>query len=112
MAGDDMQAQGAGQRSAVDRMLVRSPRLSRLAAGALFRVPPGTSLRRRLTDVQVRRGFRAMARSDVDMVVQFYEPDAEVWMRSMTGVGISECYRGHAGIRALYADLDEAFERW
>jgi hypothetical protein len=112
MAGEDTHAQGTGRRDALDRLLVRSPRLSRLAARAVVRVPPGTPLRRRLTGLQIRRGFEAMARSDVDMVVSFYEPDAEVWMRTMTGVGISECYRGHAGIRALYADLDDAFERW
>ena len=33
-------------------------------------------------------------------------------MRSMSGVGISDCYYGHQGIRALYADLDEAFNEW
>ena len=27
-------------------------------------------------------------------------------------MGISDCYRGHHGIRALYADLDDAFEDW
>ena len=33
-------------------------------------------------------------------------------MRSMAGVGISDCYRGHQGVRDLYADLDEAFDNW
>jgi ketosteroid isomerase-like protein len=62
--------------------------------------------------IQVERVFSAMARSDVEMVVTHYESDAEVWMRTMSGVGISECYRGHEGIRTLYADLDDAFEEW
>ena len=53
-----------------------------------------------------------MARSDVEVVVLSYDPDAEVWMRSMAGVGISDCYRGHDGVRALYADIDEAFDDW
>jgi hypothetical protein len=53
-----------------------------------------------------------MARSDVEVVLLSYEPDAEVWMKSMSGVGISDCYRGYEGIRTLYADLDEAFEDW
>jgi hypothetical protein len=53
-----------------------------------------------------------MARSDVDLVVLFYEPDAEVWMRSMVGTGVDDCYHGHAGVRALYADIDDAFSDW
>ena len=53
-----------------------------------------------------------MARSDVEVVVLSYEPDAEVWMRSMSGVGMSDCYHGHEGIRALFTDLDDAFNDW
>ena len=60
--------------------------------------------------LQVKRGFAAMARSDVDLVVLAYEPDAEVWMRSMAGVGVSDCYRGHAGVRTLYDEIDDAFD--
>jgi hypothetical protein len=30
----------------------------------------------------------------------------------MAGVGISDCYRGHEGVRQLYADLDDAFDDW
>ena len=37
------------------------------------------------------------------MVVLSYEPDAEVWMREMSGVGISDCYQGHEGVRILIA---------
>ena len=62
--------------------------------------------------LQVQRAFAAMARSDVEVVLLSYEPDAEVWMKGMSGVGIGDCYRGHEGIRTLYADLDEAFDDW
>ena len=65
-----------------------------------------------MLSLQVKRGFAAMARSDVDLVVLAYEPDAEVWMRSMAGVGVSDCYRGHAGVRTLYDEIDDAFDRW
>ena len=78
----------------------------------LSRVRPGSTLRQRLVNIQLKRGFAAMARSDIEVVLLFYEPDAEVWMKTMSGVGISECYRGHEGVRTLYADLDEAFEHW
>jgi len=53
-----------------------------------------------------------MARSDVEVILLSFEPDAEVWMRSMLGVGVSDCYRGHDGIRALYTDIDEVFREW
>ncbi len=65
-----------------------------------------------MVNLQVKRAFAAMARSDVELLLLSYEPDVEVWMRSMSGVGISDCYRGHEGIRALYADLDDAFSDW
>ena len=69
-------------------------------------------LRRKLMALSIRRGFAAMARSDLDLVLQGYEPDVEVWMRGMSGVGIGGCYRGHEGVRVLYADVDGAFEAW
>jgi ketosteroid isomerase-like protein len=103
---------GASERDVLERLLVRAPALAGSIAGGLRRIPPGSPLRRRLVNLQVKRAFAAMARSDVEVVLLSYEPDAEVWMKTMTGVGISECYRGHDGIRALYADLDDAFEDW
>jgi len=103
---------GAAGRDALDRLLVQAPAVMGLLAGRIRRVPVGTSLRRRLVSFGIGRGFAAMARSDVEVVRLFYEPDAEVWMRSMAGVGLRDCYRGHDGVRALYADLDEAFAQW
>ena len=60
----------------------------------------------------VARAFAAMARSDVELVCQRYEPDAEVWMMGMEAVGVDHCYRGHDGIRRLYADVDDVFSEW
>jgi hypothetical protein len=102
----------APKRAVLDRLLVRRPGLARLMAGAILRIRPGSSLRERLINRQFERGFAAMARSDVAVVLLGYEPNAEVWMKGMSGVGISDCYRGHEGVRSLYADLDEAFDDW
>ena len=99
-------------RDPLDRLLVRVPGLVNWMGAALLRMPPGSALRRRLMSLSIKRGFAAMAHSDLDLVLQRYEPDAEVWMRSMSGVGMSDCYRGHDGIRTLYADLDEVFREW
>ena len=103
---------GMPDRDLLDQLLVRFPALAGAIAGGAVRLRPGSSLRRRLVNLQAQRVFAAMARSDVEVVVLSYDPDAEVWMRSMSGVGISNSYRGHDGIRALYADLDEAFDGW
>jgi hypothetical protein len=103
---------GASERDVLGRLLVRVPALAGVMSGAGRRLRPGSWLRRRLVNQQIKRGFGAMARSDVEVVLLAYEPDAEVWMSGMAGVGISDCYRGYAGIRTLYADLDEAFGDW
>ena len=96
------------ERDLLDRLVMRVPPLAGLIRRAGVRMKPGSPVRRRLID----RGFAAMARSDLDLLLPGYDPGAEVWMRSMAGVGISDCYHGHDGIRALYADLDDAFEDW
>jgi hypothetical protein len=100
------------ERDVLDRLLIRIPALAGAMARGVASLQPGSSLRRRLIKLQVKRGFAGMARSDVEIVVLSYEPDAEVWMRTMSSVGIRDCYHGHEGVRILYADLDDAFENW
>ena len=60
----------------------------------------------------IKRGFDAVARSDVDLNVLVYEPNTEVWMHGMLGVGVGGCFRGREGVRALYDEIDSAFEHW
>src|SRR2546423_5550508 len=103
---------GASERDVLGRLLVRVPALAGVMSRGVRRLRPGSSLRRRLVNQQIKRGFGAMARSDVEVVLLAYEPDAEVWMTGMAGVGISDCYRGYAGIRTPYADLDDALGDW
>ena len=107
-----MAPQGGPERDVLDRLLVQVPALAGPIAGGFRRIPPGSSFRRRFVNLQVKRAFSAMARSDVEVLLLGYEPDAEVWMKTMSGVGISDCYRGHDGIRTLYSDLDDAFADW
>ena len=102
----------APDRDVLDRLLVTMPPLVDLIGAGLHRLRPGSPLRKRLISLLVRRSFAAMARSDTDMVVLLYEPEAELWMRSMAGVGVRERYLGHDGVRAIYSDLDDAFGAW
>jgi hypothetical protein len=96
-------------RDAVDRLLVRFPRLFDWMLAALGRMRSGSALRRRLLSLSVKRAFDAIASSDLDLVLQRYDPSVEVWMRGMSGVGgPGGCYRGHEGVRAIYAEVDES----
>lgn len=105
-------SQAPSERDVFDRLVVRVPALGGLIGRGVARLPPGSTARKRLIALQAKRLAAAMARSDVELLLPSYDPVAEVWMRSMAGVGISDCYRGHEGIRALYADLDDAFHAW
>ena len=84
----------------------------RCRSAGTVRLKPGSLLRKRLIQAQISRGFSAVARSDVDVNVLVYEPDAEIWMHGMDGVGVGGCFRGREGVRALYGEIDAAFEHW
>jgi ketosteroid isomerase-like protein len=100
------------RRDLLDWLVLRVPVLGTAITTGTVRLKLGSTLRRRLIYAAVSRGFRAMGRSDVDLNVLSYEPDAEVWMHGMDGVGVGGCFRGRAGVRALYGEIDDAFERW
>lgn len=99
-------------RDLLDRLQARVPALSGVLLAGVRRMPPNSRLRTRVVKWSVGRGFAAMNRSDVDLVVLFYEPDAVVFVRGMSGVGIRDHYLGHEGIRELYADIDDAYGDW
>src|SRR5918995_5793118 len=100
------------KRDLLDWLLLRAPAVGTAISAGTVRLKLGSPLRRRLIRAQVKRGFSAMARSDVDVNVLVYEPDTEVWMHGMDGVGVGGCFRGREGVRALYGEIDVAFERW
>jgi ketosteroid isomerase-like protein len=100
------------KRDLLDSLLLRAPAVGTAISTATVRLKPGSPLRRRLINTQLKRGFRSMARSDMDVNVLVYEPDTEVWMHGMDGVGVGGCFRGRDGLRALYGEIDEAFESW
>jgi ketosteroid isomerase-like protein len=96
----------------LDRLQARVPALSGVLLAGVRRLPSNSRLRTRVVNWSVGRGFAAMNRSDVDLVVLLYEPDAVVFVRGMAGVGIRDRYVGHEGIRELYADIDDAYRDW
>jgi ketosteroid isomerase-like protein len=100
------------KRDLLDSVVLRAPAVGTALTAGLVRLRPGSPLRRRLMHMAVRRGFSAMARSDVDVNVLLYEPETEVWMHGMETVGVGGCFRGRDGLRALYREIDDAFDRW
>ncbi len=101
------------KRDILDRLLIRFPTLVNWMGTALARVPSGSALRQRLVSLSVKRAFDAMARSDLELVLLRYDPNVEVWMRGMSGVGGPDGrYRGHEGVRTIYAEIDEVFSEW
>ncbi len=56
--------------------------------------------------------FAAVNRSDVEPILVAYEPDVEIWTTGMDATGMRDCYRGHDGIREMFAELDGVFSEW
>jgi hypothetical protein len=101
------------KRDLLDWLSLRAPAVGTAISTGVVRLKLGSPLRRRLIHLEIKRGFSAMARSDVDVNVLRYEPDTEVWLHGMLGVGVgNDSFRGREGIRALYREIDDAFERW
>jgi hypothetical protein len=84
------------KRDLLDSLLLRAPAVGTMFSTGTVRLKPGSPLRRRPILTQLRRGFNAMARSDMDVNVLVYEPDTVVWMHGMLGVGVDDCFRGRA----------------
>jgi len=112
MSEENVEVRRQPDRDRLDQLQARLPGLTGMLLAGVLRTPPGSEIRKRMVKWAVQRGFAAMNRSDVDLVVTFYEPDAVVWMHGMGGVGIRERYGGHEGIRELYADSDDAWGDW
>jgi ketosteroid isomerase-like protein len=100
------------KRDLLDWLVLRAPAVGTAISAGTVRLKLGSPLRRRAMQAAIKRGFSAVARSDVDLNVLVYEPDTEVWMHGMDGVGVGGCFRGREGVRALYGEIDSAFERW
>ena len=73
---------------------------------------PGSALRKRFISAGFGSAFAAVNRSDVEVVLLGYEPSAEVWTSGMEATGLRDCYRGHDGIREMFAELDVVFSEW
>ena len=58
---------------------------------------------------KVRIAFDRLADGDIETVIAFSHPDVE-FVPLLTG-HVGEPYKGHAGLREWYHDMEEVFER-
>ena len=87
----------AEKRDLLDSLVLRAPAVGTAFTAGLVRLKLGSPLRRRLMPYAVKRGFSAMARSDMDVNVLLYVPGTEVWMHGMDSVGVGGCFADARG---------------
>jgi ketosteroid isomerase-like protein len=103
-------------RSVEERVLLRLPTpVVGLLCRGLWRLPPGSHLRRRMLKRSIARGFEAVARDDYAIPLLSYEMDVEIRYPgggAARALGLPERYEGHQGFldfwRDWKQDMDEA----
>jgi ketosteroid isomerase-like protein len=103
-----------------ERLLLAMPGLSRLFRRALFRLPPGSMLRRRLLKRFAVLGWESFARGDYEATLIAFDSDYEInlfgdWFR---GLGFPSRYIGKAGLiefgevwRAAWSSIEYEVEQ-
>ena len=104
-----------GDRTLDEQILVRFPRLARLALSLWSRLPPRSRIRRVWLARNVSRGCAAGNRRDFDLLLLSFDPDIEY--ESVVGDSSGALFpdmvglrRGHAAYRGIWEALDEAWD--
>ena len=91
------------RRPLADRVALRFPGLTPLATRIIFRLRPGSQLRRRLLVHYVGQSKAAMNRRDFDVYLLGWDTDVELeFSGDITMTGLATSYRGHDGYRAFW----------
>jgi ketosteroid isomerase-like protein len=106
-----LQTRERSRRTLDQRLFLRFPPLAAAIARLIFRLPPGSRLRRAALSRAVRSAAEAYNRRDLDAVVIGYDPDVEYRpARSWVEAGFFEpSYRGPEGYREYVAITAEVF---
>jgi ketosteroid isomerase-like protein len=94
-------------RSVEERVLLRLPTpVVGLLYRGLWRLPPGSHLRRRMLKRALARGFEAAARDDYAIPLLSYETDVEIRFPggAARALGLPEHYEGHQGFLDFWRD--------
>lgn len=102
-------------RPPLERALVLAPWLIGTVAAIVARLPATSRLRRRVLVEALSRGFAAVNRGDPWVIAVGYEPDCAIYpAAAFRGLGLADCYRGHAGWREVIGAVKEPLPdiRW
>jgi ketosteroid isomerase-like protein len=97
-------------RPLLDTLFLRVPGLAAGFIAVLRRLRPGSLARRRLLQWSLRRSYDAYERWDVEFGNLIYEPDVEMVLEGVEGMGLASRYSGHEGWRQYLGDLSDTFE--
>ncbi len=92
-----------------DHIVVRVPYLATLGAATAFRLPVGSSLRRRAVKLGFTAGWEGINRGDFEPARVLYGQNAEVFLIGVEGLGLAERYTGESGWEEFIRDLFESF---
>jgi ketosteroid isomerase-like protein len=105
----------ARPRSLDERLLIRSPALTRAFGYAWSRLPPKSRLRRAVVARITRLGYEAANRRDFDVVLAFFHPDYELHFDESPIGGfvppdLVGAHRGHEAFLRVWKEAVQAFE--
>jgi len=100
-------------RTVEQRIGVRWPGLYHLM-GALMRLPRGSRLRRAMLERNVRAGYEAWNRDDMEAARAFADPEVEVYVAQEEDlpVGLDDIYHGPDGYCQAMEEWAEAWRNW
>jgi ketosteroid isomerase-like protein len=91
--------------------MARFPGLARSLTARASSLAPTSWLRQRIVARSVTRGFAAIKRGDIEMMLRtFYDPDVE-WHGTIGGLEEQRVVHGHAEVLEGFADYFETWER-
>jgi ketosteroid isomerase-like protein len=102
------------ERSRIDRLVVRFPRLARFGLATGMRaLGPRSRIRRDGLKRVLRSGWAAAPRKDWELMFVRYAPDV-IWEipEEFQTLGFAESYRGHEGLVQGLEQFAEEFEWW
>jgi ketosteroid isomerase-like protein len=98
-------------RNLQDRIVLRMPRVFMALAPVIFRRPPTSRLRQRFMRFFMLRGYAALNRGDLDILLMPYDPEVLFTVHGEARrLGLDDEYRGLAGAEKVIRDWDLAWD--
>jgi ketosteroid isomerase-like protein len=99
------------RRSLEERIIARFPGIAQYMAARVSRLSPSSRLRQRIVARSVSRGFAAIKRGDLELVLATsYDPAVE-WHSTTGGLEAGQVIHGHEQVLQAFADYFSVWER-